>query len=280
MEIRMMDQARQLLGSSSIRQRKYGMKSSEKEIGMKIIGKLLLIIFVIIVIGGSQIERDVQNNNLTITGSGNLVSKEVSLSTFDQVEAGLYFDLTIRQGAEPSVVLTTDDNFVEYIQVEQTGSGISFGFKPGYAYDTSGVTLRAEVILPELSRLDLNGSSHARLDGYQSQQPLKITLTGSSSLTGDIQAEITSVEAFGSSYVKLSGTSTNLTLEACGSNIVDLSDYTVEDAVVQASCDSTVIVDVPGRMEGEASQHAQVFFAGSPAVNHIEVNEFASVQPK
>ena len=79
--------------------------------------------------------------------------------------------------------------------------------------------------------------------------------------------------------MKLSETGLNLALEACGSNIVDLGEFTVEKATLETSCNSTVILDVPGHIEGEAPQHAQVFFAGSPAVNLIEVYEYASVQP-
>lgn len=57
------------------------------------------------------------------------------MSAFDQVEAGLTFSLTIRQGEVFSVVLFSDDNFMQYLQVEQTGRNISLGFLPGYAYD-------------------------------------------------------------------------------------------------------------------------------------------------
>ena len=52
------------------------------------------------------------------------------------------------------------------------------------------------------------------------------------------------------------------------------------NADLDVSCNSTVIVDVPGRLEGEASQYAQVFLAVDPQVNRIKVNEYASIQPK
>ena len=63
---------------------------------MKTINKLILIILVVLVASCSQIDRVLQNNNLSITGSGNIVSREVAISAFDQVEAGLTFSLTIR----------------------------------------------------------------------------------------------------------------------------------------------------------------------------------------
>lgn len=55
---------------------------------MQTINKLILIILVVLVASCSQIDRVPQNNNLSITGSGNIVSREVAISAFDQVEPG------------------------------------------------------------------------------------------------------------------------------------------------------------------------------------------------
>lgn len=252
----------------------------KKEIAMKLFTKLLITMIAILLIGCSQTRQDSQNNNLAITGSGNLVSEELFLSNFDQVEAGLHFDLTFRQGKDSRVVLTSDDNFIEYIQVEQTGRGIRFGFKPGHAYDISGVTLQAEVTIPHLSKLELNSSSQAKIDGYRSQQPFEAELTGSSSLTGDLQLETAAINMYGSSNVKISGSAEKLDLQACGSSIVDLSDFESKDAALDVSCNSTIIVEVPGRLEVEASQYAQVYFTGNPVAKVLAVYEFASVQAR
>ena len=247
---------------------------------MRIIGLFILAIAISAVIGCSQIEQDEKNNEINLTGSGNLVTQEVDLTNFEQVEAGLHFDLTIRRGVEPQVMLTVDDNFIDFIQVEQTGSKISFGFKPGLAYDIAGVTLKAEVITPEITRLDLNGTSHAHLVGYQSQQPFAAYLTGSSSLTGEVRLDVVEIHAFGSSFVKLSGSGTDLSLEACGANIIDLGDYETVDAQLDVSCASKVILGAAGQLVGDASQNAQVFYAGEPALHQFKVHEFASLQSR
>jgi hypothetical protein len=255
-------------------------ENKKKEIAMKTISKLFLVIITILLIGCSQIKRDGQNDELTITGSGTLVSQEVAISDFDQVKAGLYFDLSIHQGEEPHVVLTSDDNFIDYIQVAQAGNGISFGFKPGQAYDISGVTLKADITTPRLSKLELSGSSHAHFDGYQSNQLFEANLTGSSSLTGEMQLEAAKLNTYGSSYVKLGGRGANLALEACGANLVDLSEFNVEDAALEVSCNSKVIVNVAGMLETKASQYAQITFVGNPAVKVFDVHESAAVQSK
>ena len=247
---------------------------------MKTISKLFLVIITLLLIGCSQIKQDGQNEELTITGSGTLVSREVALAAFDQVEAGLYFDLHIHQGEEFQLVLTSDDNFIDYIQVAQEGNEISFGFKPSQAYDISGVTLKVDITLPQLTKLELSGTSHAHFDGYQSQQPFEANLTSSSSLTGEMQLESLKLNTSGSSYVKLGGEGANLALEACGANLVDLSEFNVKDAAIEVSCNSKVAVNVSDQLETKASQFAQVTFAGNPAVKVFDVHESAAVQSK
>lgn len=181
---------------------------------MKTINKLILIILVVLVASCSQIDRVPQNNNLSITGSGNIVSREVAMSAFDQVEAGLTFSLTIRQGEVFSVVLFSDDNFMQYLQVEQTGRNISLGFLPGYAYDVHGVTLRAEDTMPALVGPSSIGSSHATLLDFKSARNLEVELSGSSSLGGHLEAEKSSSDLSGNTYLKLSGFTQHLRIDS------------------------------------------------------------------
>lgn len=247
---------------------------------MKTLIKLTLIVITVIVAGCSQVTRAPQNVNVEVTGSGDLVSREVALSGFDRIEAGLTFDLTIHQGEEFSVVLHSDDNFIDYIQVDQSGGTISFGFKPGYAYNSHGVTLRADVTMPELAGLELSGSSHATLDGFASSGDLQIELTGASTLDGSLEAEKSSIALYGSSYLKLAGSTDELQLDACGSNLVDLGDYRAGTATVQASCNSRVVVNVLDTLAGEASQNAQVYYIGQPTLRVITTHESAYVGQK
>jgi len=247
---------------------------------MKTLTKILLVVLAILVAGCSQVTRVPQNNNVEVTGSGILISRELALSEFDRIEAGLTFDITIHQGDDFSVVLHSDDNFIDYIQVDQSGSTISFGFKSGYAYNYYGVTLRADVTMPELAGLELSGSSHANIDGFKSTGNLEIELSGSSTLDGSLEAEKSSFALYGSTYLKLSGTARNMMVDACGSNLVDLSDYQAGAATVEASCNSRVVVNVVDALDGEASQNSQVYYLSRPSLSTITTHEHAFVGQK
>jgi putative cell wall-binding protein len=139
-----------------------------KDETLKRIIEITLVVTLLLITSCAQVTRAPQNNNLSIVGSGNVVSQTRPLSGFDTLEAGLSFDLSIRQGEKFSVVFVADDNLVDYIAAEKIGTPINFDLKDDFTYDISNVTMRVEVTMPELSRLNLNGSSHAHLEGFQS----------------------------------------------------------------------------------------------------------------
>jgi hypothetical protein len=46
------------------------------------------------------------------------------------------------------------------------------------------------------------------------------------------------------------------------------------------SCASKVILGAAGQLVGDATQHAQVFYAGKPDLHQFKVHEFASLQSR
>ncbi len=247
---------------------------------MKWIVRILLAASLLLITACAQVRRDSQQNHVSIVGSGALTSRMHSLAEFDTLEAGLSYDLSIRQGDDFSVVLIADDNLVEYLTVEQTGGTLRFDLKPGYAYNLSNVTMRAEVTLPELAGLVLSGASHAALEDFRALGAFEAALTGSSSLVGRLEAGTVSLDTQGNSTVRLTGSGRDLRLQGCGNSLSDLSGFDAENAVLELSCVSTAIVHVDGRLDVDASQNSQVYFLGQPGSSEIKVYEQASAQPK
>jgi hypothetical protein len=220
----------------------------------------------------------------SLTGSGNVVTREEAISDFDKVEISHSFDVDITQGEEFSVVIRVDDNLVEHLQVEKFGSTLKIGLKPAVSI-VSNATLEAEITMPELTGVDISGASNATILGFKSTKNLTVDLSGSSSLRGDIEAgdigagDI-SINLSGSSDANLTGSGGSLTLDASGSSDVDLSDFLVADAEIGASGASTVTVNASGRLDVEASGASDVYYLGNPSMGTIEISGASSIEPK
>ena len=218
-------------------------------------------------------------SQVSLTGSGNVVTQEEAISDFDKVEISHSFEVDIKQGESFSVVIRVDDNLVEQLQVEKFGSTLKIGLKSDISI-VSNATLEAEITMPELTGLDLSGASNATISGFKSTKNLTVDLSGASSLRGDIEAGDTSADLSGSSNANLTGSGGNLTLDASGSSDVDLSDFPVADAEIDASGASTVTVNASGRLDVEASGASDVYYLGDPSMGTIDTSGASSVESK
>src|SRR5580765_9112963 len=122
----------------------------------------------------------------SITGSGNLVTKQYPFTNFTGVSAGSVFDVTVKPGATPGVSITTDDNIVEYLDVSESGARLRLHLKSNT--NLRNATLKAVVTVPELTSLDLSGASKGHVEGCRSAKALDIDLSGASHLEGDLQS--------------------------------------------------------------------------------------------
>jgi hypothetical protein len=231
---------------------------------------ILVIVFAMLV-GCTQIP---------ITGSGNVVTQEEPITGFDKVDISYSFDVNISQGESFSVVIRADDNLVEHLQVVKQGSTLKIGLKPN-SPDLRSATLQAEVTMPELTGLDMSGSSHATITGFKSAQALVVDASGASHLQGDIEADTVSFNLDGSSEVILTGSAQNVIIEeASGSSDVNLTDFPVIDASVKAGGKSQVTVNVSGRLDVDASNGANVYYLGNPTLGTIDTTGSATVERK
>ena len=135
--------------------------------------------------------------------------------------------------------------------------------------------------MPELTGLDMSGSSHVTITGFKSAQALVVDASGASHLQGDIEADTVSFNLGGSSEVILTGSAQNVIIEeAAGSSDVNLTDFPVVDASVKAGGKSQVTVNVSGRLDVDASNGANVYYLGDPTLGTIDTSGSATVEPK
>ena len=216
----------------------------------------------------------------TLTGSGNVVTQEESITGFDKVDISHSFDVDISQGESFNVVIRVDDNLVEHLQVVKQGSTLKIGLKPNRDYTIRNATMEAEVTMPELTRLDLSGASHATITGFESKKGFVVDLSSASSLHGDIETGDISIDLSSSSEMTLTGSGGDVTIDISSSSELDLSEFPVVNARVEASSASTATVNASGRLDVDASSASNVYYLGNPTMGDIDTSSESSVEPK
>ena len=191
----------------------------------------------------------------TITGSGDVVTREEPITDFDKVDVSHAFQVDISQGDTFSVIVRVDDNMVEYLEVVKQGDTLKIGLKP-------------------------SGASHVTVTGFKSTKDLDVNLSGASRLRGDIEAGDATFDASGASRVTLNGSARNMTVEGSGASQIDLSDFAVADAKVKLSGASAATVNPSGTLDVDASGASDVYYLGNPTLGNVDTSGASSIQRK
>ena len=217
---------------------------------------------------------------LSITGSGNVVTREETITGFDKLDINHAFEAEITQGDTFRVTVRVDDNLLEHLEVVKTGKTLYIGMKQGPIYNFKKTTLEAEVTMPDLTGLEASEASEVTITGFRSAKDLNVDLSAASSLQGDIEAGDARFGVSSASEVTLRGSAENVVIDVSGSGEVDLSAFLVADADVDASGASEVTVNASGRLDADASGSSEIYYLGSPALGRINTSGTSSVERK
>lgn len=195
----------------------------------------------------------------SVTGSGNIVTRQETFTGFDRLDVSDGFTVDARQADSFSVVIRIDENLEKYLEVAKKGSTLHIGLKPIRPLTLRNVTLQADVTMPGLTGLDMSGGSHCTASGFESTKALHLDLSGGSHAT-------------------FSGSVGDVTIDASGGSHVDLSAFVAANADIEAGGGSHVTVNVTGRLDADASGGSHVYYLGSPTLGNIDESSGSGVR--
>lgn len=91
--------------------------------------KMFLSLVAVVTLACLSVSAQEQKNKTKVDGSGNVVTKEVSVQPFDQLNVGGVFSVQLSQGSKEEVKIEADDNLQEYFEVKNDGSQLSVTMK-------------------------------------------------------------------------------------------------------------------------------------------------------
>jgi hypothetical protein len=212
-----------------------------------------------------------------VPASGKEATRELDNRGFDRVAVGYNFEAELAREDEFRVTIRVDEAFLPYLLVRQSGGTLSIGFRPGFQAGPSARRPLARLALPELRGLEASGASAVTVQGFRSSRPLEVTLSGGSSLAGEIEAGDVRVSLSGASRLQLDGSGRGMSLEASGASEVVLDGFPVEDLRVSLSGASRARVNAGGRLDVEAGGASQLSVRGGPTMGRVDLSGASSM---
>ena len=197
--------------------------------------------------------------------SGDLVRQTIDVTSFDSLDIGSGFQVTVRRGP-PSTVIEVDDNLLDRVVATNRDGLLRITLESGAPFRDA--TLRATITMPTLAEVRLSGATRVEfLEPVPIPADLDIDLAGASRLTGDFTAAAISIRAegasridaakrapivdgraLGASRLDFSGTAGKLELELSGASHGELRDLETRRASLDLSGASDLEITVTARI--------------------------------
>jgi hypothetical protein len=238
-------------------------------------------------------------DTIVLEGSGTVETISEDFTGFYRVEAGHAFDVKIEQGDDYSVEIRVDDNFVDYLDITKRGNTLDIDLKDTYNYRYVDGVLEASITMPELALVRLSGSSDGLIVGFDSTDRFEADISGASLLTGDLGAgdiilnlsgaselsgdysvDNVDLNASGACRVRLSGSGTDVNVDASGNSRVNLEDFSSEDASVDVSGASEVVLNAGGTVDVDASGASRVYQTGAGNFGDVNLSGASKVESR
>lgn len=216
--------------------------------------------------------------NLVTSASAESETRTLDLEGFTELKAQSAFSVTLNQGDAFAVEVTLDVDAWTRADIRVEGDQLVLGLKEGPPYTVR--TLEATVTMPSLEAVELEGAAAVQMRGFASDDGFDATLSGASTLQGDLQADDVWLELFGASRVALTGSGGDLTARLAGASALELEGFAVEDAALVLSGASRATVNPTGRLDVEAAGASDVTWLGSPTLGAINTSGASTAAPR
>jgi eukaryotic-like serine/threonine-protein kinase len=204
-----------------------------------------------------------------IVGSGIPATKTWDIVGFDKVQIRSTFRADITKGPDFKVITTADDNVLPQIKVVKDGTTLEISLDHG-SYRLKS-PLKAEITLPAIVGLDINGASRGTLNGFQSERALAVKLSGASELTGGINVETIKFDVNGASALSLVGSAKEAQLSAEGASRLNLREFAWSQGPIVLTGASTAHVKVKSDGPFQAKLEGASTLDGSIEATEIEL---------
>ena len=204
-----------------------------------------------------------------VKGSGPISKQERGLPAFNAIKAGGAVEVILTQGEVQSVVVETNANIQDRIELIVRNNTLVLKLNNVKIYDL----LKLYITATEIERIQLSGASELMAVDTISGENLSLVASGASDIKMLVAYQHINTKATGASLVKLIGKSVSHTVEARGASEVIAKALITTTTVVKASGASSCFVNAKTGLTYQVSGASDVRYVGKPQTVIVENNK-------
>ena len=202
-----------------------------------------------------------------VNGNGNVVTRDKTVGQFNSIEVSGAVAVHIRQDANPSVRVETDENLFEYLEIDVRGNTLVIKTKSGFNLRPSKeVTVYASAAA--FRDIDVSGACKIISDNViTGNEELRIHASGATSLNMQVNLPRLSTEISGSGDAVLRGTAKDFSGSISGSGSIKGFDLVTDNTMLDLSGAADAEVTANQKLDVEVSGSGDVQYKGNASVN-------------
>ena len=204
------------------------------------------------------------------------------VSSFHAVHVSNAFEVTITQGNEESLAVSAaEKEFLENIKTEVSNGVLKIWFDQKAKWFMKNRKLKAYISVKNLDELKAGGACNVKIDGSLKASTMKLDLSGASKLKGNmVIAGTLNADLNGASDAIISGSASDVTIEASGASDMRAYEFTTTVCNVKASGASDVQITVDKELSVKASGASSVYYKGTALIKDIKTSGASSISRK
>jgi phage shock protein PspC (stress-responsive transcriptional regulator) len=199
---------------------------------------------------------------------GEVETRTVSASDFTKLDVSHAYKVNVAQGKVYAVTMQGHTRDLEETRiVSENGTLViergQHGFKICFFCFQDEVVLN--ITAPQIDSIEGSGAVQITAGKFTGSQ-MNISLSGASRASLDFTSTDTTLDLSGASFISMVGSSKRLTAELSGASRIDGTSFQVEDADLDASGASRIMLQISKTIKAEASGASRIEYIGNPQI--------------
>jgi hypothetical protein len=191
--------------------------------------KISLFMLAIVAMGFSTMaqKNDKYDDKDRIEGSGNVITKDISVKSFDELDASGVFNLQLSQGDKETLRIEADDNLMDLFIVENEGSTLTIKMKKNSNFN-SKKQLKVYVTFKTLKSMNLGMVGGTSSDEKLKFNDLKLKNQSVGSVSLNMTLQTLNMENQSVGSVKLEGSAENAVVKNNSVGSINAGNFVVQ----------------------------------------------------
>lgn len=214
-----------------------------------------------------------------VKGNGVLSQKTIETTDYDGIEVFGSFDVILVKGKEGQILVETDENLHDYLEIEVFGNNLKIAISKGVEIRRYKKLL-VKVPVTELDEISLTGSGEISSDQKLESDRMDIQLTGSGEIELELKCKTLRSSLTGSGEIEITGTTIDADYTLTGSGDIACFDMKAKavDAVVSGSGDIELYAD--DKLSAYVSGSGDILYKGDPENQKSNVAGSGSIESR